>query len=349
MFDVPLTLVENFPRITEPARHPMAELYIGIDLGGTNIKSGLVQADGTLVKTVSVPTGKGPDAVIANMIASAEMVLRETGHKKSEIAGVGITSPGVLDTSKGVVIKAGNLEGFVQLPLCARVSQGLGLPAILANDANAAAFGEYFAGIGRTQGIQDLVLFTLGTGVGGGIICQGELIRGAHDGAAELGHMVIQPGGIPCTCGQSGCLERYASANACGDRAVTLLQTSKALSSLREVLAKTGTLTAADVTLHAEKYQDPLAEQIWDETCRFLAMGCLISMYHTDPELVVLGGGMAAAGEFLRARVEKHCRALYFKLAPMQTRIALATLGNDAGLIGAAALAHQAKVKGRLS
>lgn len=325
----------------------MAELYIGIDLGGTNIKTGLVQADGTLLKTVSAPTGKGPDNVIANMIASAEQLLRETGHKKSEISAVGITSPGVLDTTKGIVKKAGNLEGFIQLPLCDRVSQGLGLPTLLANDANAAAYGEFFAGIGRTQGVQDMVFFTLGTGVGGGIICQGELIRGAHDGAAELGHMVIVPDGILCTCGQHGCLERYASANACGDRAVTLLKTSSAPSSLREVLAKTGTLTAADVTLHAEKHRDPLAEQIWDETCRYLAMGCLISMYHTDPELVVLGGGMAAAGEFLRARVEKHCRALYFTLVPMESRIVLATLGNDAGLIGAAALARQAKLKGR--
>lgn len=321
----------------------MAELLIGIDLGGTNIKTGLVQTDGKLLETVSIPTGKGPDTVIANMIKSAEQVLLKAGHQKSEVLGVGIASPGALDSAKGIVKKAGNLEGFVQLPLRDRVAQGLGLPAVLENDANAAAYGEYFAGVGKTAGVQDLVVFTLGTGVGGGIIYKGELLRGFHDVGAELGHIIVQPGGIPCTCGQIGCLERYASASACGDRATALLKASQEPSTLREILAAHGAVTSADVAIHAETKHDKLAEHIWDETCRYLAIGCITAMHHTDPDLIVLAGGMIKAGEFLRARVEHHVRQQFWNLTPLETRIELAVLGNDAGVIGAAGLAQQAK------
>jgi glucokinase len=326
----------------------MADLYLGIDLGGTNIKTGLVREDGKLLDAVSVPTGKGPDSVIGNMVASAKQVMGKTRVDKAQVAALGIASPGALDTVHGIVKMAGNLEGFINLPLLERVRAGLGIPGVLENDANAAAFGEYFGGIGKTKGVKDMVLFTLGTGVGGGIIYQGELIRGSHDVAAELGHMVIQPGGIPCTCGRRGCLERYASASACGDRAMAALQSSKEPSTLREVLAKNGAVTSADVVYHAETRHDAFADRLWDETCRFLAMGCVTSLYHTDPELIVLAGGMVKAGEFLRARVEKYIKELYFDLAPMQAGIVLAVLGNDAGLIGAAGLARQAREKGKL-
>lgn len=329
----------------------MGELFLGIDLGGTNVKAGVVDTNGAIVGQASVSTGGGAETVIQNMVAAATQSLKTAGIGLEQVVAVGITSPGALVTAKGLVIKASNIEGFVNLPLRARISAALQRPAVLENDANAAAYGEYWAGAGREgrlgPGVRDMVMVTLGTGVGSGVVIDGQVLHGRHDFAGEIGHAILVYDGIPCTCGQRGCVERYCSASTMASRAMERLSASSQASTLRPVLKAKGTLTARDVAEHAQA-GDALAREHWQETCRYLAIACLNIIRVVDPEMIVLGGGMAGAGEFLRAAVEMHLRALYWNMTPLKATVALAQLGNDAGLVGAAGVAKDAFDRGKL-
>jgi glucokinase len=187
-------------------------------------------------------------------------------------------------------------------------------------------------------------MFTLGTGVGGGIVYEGKVIRGSADFAAEVGHMVIVPGGERCGCGQRGCLERYCSAKFTGERAVARLAKSAAIrrgSSLGAVYKEKGTFTAADITEHARR-GDKFALEAWEEACRYLALACIKVCHFLDPQMIVLAGGRSLAGRFLLDTVQKHFQAEWWAMTKPTTRIALAKLGNDAGVIGAAGVAKDA-------
>lgn len=313
-------------------------LYIGLDLGGTNIKAGVLDCAGKSISKVSVPTGRGPDAVIANMIAAARQSVQSAGITLDAIAAVGIDSPGPLSIEKGVVIRSANLPGWENIPLRERISQALGKPAILENDARAAAYGEYFAGAGKGLNIRNMMMITLGTGVGGGIILDGRLVRGHTDMAGELGHSIVVPDGAVCGCGQRGCLEMYTAASRVGQRAAQALHDPEVTSSLREALAQVGELSARDVEDHARR-GDELALDIWNQTCRYLAIACISAVHWLDPQMIVIGGGMAAAGEFLLQPVRRHFEENYWKMDPPAVAIRGAELGNDAGITGAAALA----------
>ena len=222
-------------------------LYIGLDLGGTNIKAGVLDGAGKVISKVGVPTGRGPDAVIANMIVAAGQAVRTAGLTLDAIAAVGIDSPGPLSTEKGIVIRCANLPGWENVPLRDRISAALGKPAILENDARAAAYGEFFAGAGKSLNVRNMMMITLGTGVGGGIIVDGRLIRGHTDMAGELGHAIVVPDGALCGCGQKGCLEMYTAASRVGQRDMQALQDPEVTSSLRDALNQLGELTARDV------------------------------------------------------------------------------------------------------
>lgn len=313
-------------------------LYIGLDLGGTNIKAGVLNGAGKSLAKVSVPTGRGPDAVIANMIAAARQSVHSAGITLDAIHAVGIDSPGPLSTEKGVVIRSANLPGWENIPLRDRISVALGKPAILENDARAAAYGEFFAGAGKALKVRNMMMITLGTGVGGGIILDGRLIRGHTDMAGELGHAVVVPDGALCGCGQKGCLEMYTAASRVGQRAAQALHDPSVTSSLREPLAQFGELSARDVEDHARR-GDELALDIWNQTCRYLAIACISAVHWLDPQMIVFGGGMAAAGEFLLQPVRRHFEENYWKMDPPAIVIRGAELGNDAGVTGAAALA----------
>ena len=265
-------------------------------------------------------------------------MLAEAGLKAADVLGVGIGAPGPLGISAGVVRDMPNLPGFRNVPLRDRVAAGLGLRAVLENDANAAALGEYLCGVGRSGG--DMVLLTLGTGVGSGIIINGKILHGVHEMGAELGHVIVEPGGESCGCGQRGCLERYASATYLAQYAARQVRQGRK-SSLEGILKAKDALNARDVN-EARKAGDALAAEVWDRAAYYLAIACVDICRAFDPERIVLAGGMTQAGEDLLRPVQEHFRRLHWSITEPMTRIVISELGNDAGVIGAAGVAWQA-------
>jgi glucokinase len=311
---------------------------IGIDLGGTNIKGGVCDADLRLVAQHAIPTEaeRGVEHVLTRMAGLVDELRRRANLRRDEIAGVGVGAPGPMSHAEGIIHSAPNLPGWVKVPLRDRLTRLTTMTVVLENDANAAAFGEYAAGAG--QGVRDMVMLTLGTGIGGGIVLDGKLWRGRFDNAGEIGHMVIVPDGRPCPCGQRGCLERYASANAVAERLREAVQAGE--SSVLQALVTAGTpFDARDVVAALER-GDRLAARIWDETCAYLALSVVNIQHLLNPELVVFAGGLINAGARLLDPIGRHFERLSWKIAPDAPRIAFATLGTDAGTIGAAALAR---------
>jgi glucokinase len=221
------------------------------------------------------------------------------------------------------------------LPMCELVSKELGIPARLENDANAAALGEFLCGAGKST--QNMILMTLGTGLGGGIIYQGRIIHGSHEIAGELGHMIVQPGGRDCGCGQRGCIEQYCSATGITKHAIGLIREGRG-SSLSVVLEQNNTLTPKDIC-YASRAGDELAVEIWDELTYFLAVGCVNCSRIFDPDKIVFAGGITQAGDDLLGPVRENYARLTWRMTDDQTEIAIASLGNDAGVIGAAGVA----------
>jgi glucokinase len=327
----------------------MTQYYIGIDLGGTNVKCGVADSEGRVSGHVSIPTGRGgrdlsADLVIARMVEAAKLSCAKAGISLSDVSAAGILSPGQGSLSRGMIFRAANLPLWRNVHLRARVSKGLGVPAILENDANAAAYGEWWVGAGKNKKINSLFIITLGTGVGGGWVYEGKVVRGSFDFATEIGHTIMVPGGDQCGCGQHGCLEVYTSAHYTGKRATTILAESsktRKKSTLGKIYKNVGKVTAADIAQHA-KAGDKFALEMWNETTYMLALACINICRYVDPQTIVLGGGMSAAGKFLTDYVEKHLRANWWKMTPLEAKIVLAKLGNDAGVIGAAGVAKQA-------
>ena len=321
----------------------MAEVFLGIDLGGTNIKIGCFDSKGNLLAKASVTTGvkNGADFVIQNMIKASAKLLADNNIAADSLTAIGIGSPGPLNCTTGVIIDAANL-GLRNVPLRQIISNALGAPAVLENDANAACWGEYVRGAGK--GADNMIFFTLGTGIGGAVISDGKLIHGISDNAAELGHIVIHPGGRDCSCGQKGCAEAYASASSTARRATEAIHTGKAESSLEKVLKETGAITCRNVYEHAAA-GDELATEITEVTAKTLALLC-VNVFHTvEPARAVFAGGMIAAGDILLDRIKHFFDEYIWKLKDEPFEICFATLGEDAGIIGAAALAMQAHGK----
>ncbi|MFQ5807502.1 MAG: ROK family protein [Phycisphaerae bacterium] len=314
------------------------EFTIGIDLGGTNIKAGVADAAGRLVHRTSIETQAdgGFEHVFGRLVRLVDDLIAAADLAKQDIAAIGYGTPGPMSHKEGIVYASPNLPGWKNIPLRARFSESTGLPVTLDNDANVAAYGEFVAGAGT--GTRDMVMLTLGTGIGGGIVLNGELQRGAFDNAAEIGHTIVVAEGRPCLCGQRGCLERYASANAVAERFVEALQAGGD-SPLKARVEAGDTLTSADIG-KAARGGDALAARIWDETCLYLAIACVNIQHVLNPEVVVLGGGLIGAGEQLLAPVREHFQRQAWQIAQDHPRIEFATLGDDAGIIGAAALAQ---------
>jgi glucokinase len=313
---------------------------VGVDLGGTNIKAGLLDAEAKVLSRLSVPTEveRGRNHVVDNIVTAAERAIEAAGVKKGEVVGIGIGSPGPMSHRRGLVINPGNLPCMQNVPLRDILKERTGIPATLENDANAAAWGELWAGAGR--GVQDLVMFTLGTGVGGGVITEGRLLRGYFENAAELGHIVVNPGGRRCSCGQLGCVEAYSSAYNLARYAEELIRGGKA-SSLK-LLVDAGELVMAEHVVQAARDGDELASKVWEEAAYYLAVTIVTMQHVANPQRVVLAGGLTAAGEFLLEPVRRHFHELTWKLLDDFPEICFATLGNDAGFIGAAGCAWEA-------
>jgi glucokinase len=318
----------------------MAERFtVGIDLGGTNLKAGVCDEHGVLVAQHAVDTQAelGFEGVLARIVSLVKELLSLAGVRQTDIAAIGVGAPGPLSRAAGVVYSAPNLPGWVNAPLRDRLAAASGLPVVLENDANAAAFGEFIAGAGR--GSRSLVQLTLGTGVGGGIVLDGHLWHGVDDSAGEMGHTILVPGGRPCPCGQAGCFERYCSANAMAARLTEAVEAGEDSILAADIRAGRG-LDAVAVE-RAKVSGDPLATRIWDETCYYLALGCITIERMLVPDLIVLAGGLIGAGERLLTPVQEYYAKLRWNLTRPATRVALSTLGGQAGIIGAAMVAGQ--------
>ena len=307
---------------------------IGIDLGGTNIAVGVVNEAYQITAQHSVPTGasRPSDAVIGDMIGAVENVLHKAGLSISDCASIGIGAPGTCDSLRGEVVRAYNLQWF-HVPVCELLHQYFAIPVRLSNDANCAALAESVAGAGR--GCRNLVLITLGTGVGGGIILDGKIQAGMRSAGAELGHILLVLDGEPCTCGRRGCWEAYASATA------LIRQTIQAGKGHPESLL--AQIPAENVTgrtvFDAADRGDLTAQKVIDRYCVYIAAGFTDLVNALAPEMILLGGGISRQGERIlqpiRDYVADHCFGQQEGAIPV---IAAAQLGSEAGIIGAAAL-----------
>ena len=296
-------------------------LNIGIDLGGTGIKAGLVDEKGNILYKLSCPTlvERGHEAVIHDMAQLSLRVIAESGHDLSEVASIGIGIPGIMDQATGVVPFCTNLA-WHNVPLVKLMQQEIDKPIFVNNDATVAGLAESVAGV--SAGTRSSVFVTLGTGVGGGVILDGKVFMGEHGVATEIGHMITVAGGEMCTCGNRGCWERYASATAI----------------IRE--GRRFCEAHPDCTL-AREVGGPDCTALFDNYCYHLTVGIvnLINMY--DPEIIALGGGVSKTGQFLLDKVNALLpEMIFFKDMP-HARIELARLSNDAGIIGAAMLGAQ--------
>ena len=310
--------------------------YLGVDLGGTNIACAVVTKEGDLLGKSSIPTAlpDSPEAIAQRIADCCRLAVDATGCRLEDVASIGIGTPGIANAQKGIVEYSCNL-GFQNTPLAQMVGDLLHKEVFLENDANAAALGEFVAGSGR--GSSSLVAITLGTGVGGGVVMNGHLLTGFNFAGAEIGHFVMVQDGEPCTCGRKGCFEAYCSATA------LIRQTRRAMERTPESLMWQEAPSLADVSgrtaFDAMRLGDMAAKQVVDQYIAHLACGLTSIINIFQPEVLCVGGGICNEGETLLAPVRKiFDREDYARDCARRTSILRATLGNDAGIIGAALL-----------
>ncbi len=309
-------------------------LMLGIDLGGTDTKFGIVDADGHIVEQAKIPT---------HAHEGFEKVIERVAHTARELAsrhmvqGVGMGVPGPMNSQLGIVYEAPNLPGWENAPVRKCLEKLLGLPVVLHNDANAAAYGEFWAGAGR--GCSNMVLFSLGTGVGGGLIINGKLYTGPDDTAGELGHMTIDFEGPPCNCGSRGCLEAYASATAIR-RVVREALAAGVQTSIRIPQGEEETF-GARLVYDAAVQGDPFAKQVLYDVGKALGIAAASIINILNPERLIYSGALTGAGEFIFAPLRDFARARAFRRPSERVEILVAQLGADAGIVGAAGLAFE--------
>lgn len=319
----------------------MAKKLIGIDLGGTTVKFGILTLDGQVQEKWAIETNILEEGrhIVPDIIASIKHRLELYGMKPSDIAGIGMGSPGAVDREQKTVTGAFNLNWAKTQAVGSAISKELGIPFAIDNDANVAALGERWVGAGDNK--PDVVFVTLGTGVGGGIIADGNLIHGVAGAGGEIGHIIVEPdGGFACTCGNSGCLETVASATGVVRVARLLAESYEGDSSIKAAIDNGDEVTSKDIFVAAEA-GDAFADRVVEQVGFYLGLAAANISNILNPDAVVFGGGVSAAGEFLRARIEKHFVRFTFPQVRQSTVLKIAELGNDAGIIGAASLASQ--------
>lgn len=318
----------------------MGKVCIGIDLGGSFIKFGTLDENGKPGKTQQLPTPakEGPDAIIKQILGGIKNVMADEKLAKDQIVGLGLGSPGPLSVKRGILLDLPNIPNMKNVPIARIIGEAFGIPATLENDANAAAFGEYLCGAGK--GCENIVMLTLGTGLGGGVIQNGSVLHGTHEIGGELGHMIIHPGGRLCGCGQKGCIEQYCSAFFLAKYCMETIRREMPESSLTDTLDEKGCLSALDIEL-AHRAGDQFANEQWEACCYNLAIGCINLCRIFDPDRIVLAGGMSKAGDELVDPTVQFMKELNWKMFKIKTPLAINSLGSDAGMIGAAGLAWQ--------
>jgi glucokinase len=332
-------------RQTVSRHEAQSPFFVGVDVGGTNTKIGLLDDLGRTLAYRSIPTQEpeGADAGIVRIGRTVRELIASVDLQLNNVARIGLGTPGPLDIAAGMLVSPVNMPHWHQFPIRDRLSRECDLPVTYTNDASAAAFGEYWLG---WRPVHSLAIFTLGTGIGGGIIIEGKSIDGQHSVGSEYGHTIIDCNETArmCGCGQRGHLEAYASATSVVKRTEEALQANRK-SSLTHRMEQGTPLTTL---LLAEETEagDPLALEIVMDTARYLAVGIVNIMHTIDPDIVVLGGAMNFGGsetllgrQFLE-RIREEARRRAFPIAAEKTRIEFARLGSDAGYLGAAGLAR---------
>ena len=317
---------------------------LAIDIGGTKIISAVISQDGQMLAKERFPTlaDEGPQAVIDRMFASIDRLLNQGDMKPSQLHSISIAAAGAINFEKGMITESPNLPGWHNIALRDIMQEKYKLDTFLVNDASAAALGELRFGAGK--GVRNLVLLTLGTGIGGGIIIGGELYTGATGGAAEIGHMTIEANGPRCDCGNIGCLESLASGTAVAKEAIERIKSGGKSSLVEMVKGKVEDITAEEVGV-AARSGDPLARDIVDRAAFYLGVGLVSLVNIFNPEMIVLGGGMAKMGDILLEPARKLVRERAFTMLAQAVRIVTAQLGNEAGIYGAAAFAFRQKLQ----
>jgi glucokinase len=303
----------------------MGPYSIGVDLGGTNLRAAAVNEKGEVLERVSVPANynAGPLQVVSEIVATIGRVRDRV--PSGILSGVGIGVPGFIDIEKGLVVGSSNLPGFNDFPVRDEIQKVLGIPIILENDANAAALGEKWIGAG--QGIEHLILLTLGTGIGGGVISNGKILHGSHGMAGEFGHMTVYPDGNPCGCGNNGCLEKHASATA--------------IAAMGRMMHFGHEINTAEDVFKLAQAGNERARWVFESVGRALgiALANLINAFNFP--LYLLSGGPLPAWDFFAPAMFAEVRKRSFTFGLTGTRIEKALLGADAGLLGAAYLPFQ--------
>jgi glucokinase len=315
----------------------MAEKWlIGVDLGGTTTKLAFINIYGEIFHKWEIPTDVSNEGknITLNIAKSIDQQLEKLGYSKNQVLGIGMGAPGPVDLATGVIFEAVNLGWRQPYPLKDLLEVETSLPAVIDNDANCAALGEMWKGAGN--GAKDLVCVTLGTGVGGGVITNGDIVHGASGAAGEIGHITsLAEGGAPCNCGKSGCLETIASATGIVRIAEEMLTKNNVSGDLAEVYKETGFVTAKDI-FDAARRGDEAALIVINTVALHLGIALANIANTLNPEKIVLGGGVSKAGDILLDPVKEQFLKNSFPRVAQSTEISIATLGNDAGVIGAA-------------
>lgn len=311
-------------------------VYIGIDVGGTGLKAGVVDQNGKILSKVSCPTlvERGAEPVVNDMAHLALKAVSEAGLTLEDVKAVGVGIPGIQDPRTEIVPFCTNLH-WHDVPLVKWMQRVIDKPIYVGNDATVAGLAESVSGV--SAGVKNSVFITLGTGVGGGIVIDGKVYSGSNGVGSEIGHMITVAGGEMCTCGNRGCWERYASATA-----IIRMGTERAKKNPDGALSKAVHGKLEDITakhvIDLAKAGDPDCAAVFDNYVYHLCVGLASIINIVDPEVICLGGGVSAAGTFLLDAVRAKLPSMIFYKAMPYARIELATLGNDAGIIGAAML-----------
>ena len=307
------------------------EYVVGVDLGGTKIATALLDRNGQVLRRVRYET-----ALLKNAKEVIDCLVQSVNEVRGDlpISGVGVASPGAVDAERGIILNGTNLPGWKDIALRQEMMNQLGIPVQLVNDANAAAWGEYYAGAGKQS--KTMVYVTISTGIGSGIVIDGKLALGSHGFAGELGHTMIGQDGPLCSCGQFGCWEAYASGTSIARIATAAAE--KKFSLMTELAATEGVMIGAKHLFEAARLGDEVALEVVDEVTTSIAAG-LKNVVHTfNPDCIVIGGGVSLAGDALFIPVMEKTKKLVMEPYRETFRIVPAMLGDDVGVVGAATL-----------
>ncbi|SDC28757.1 glucokinase [Paenibacillus sp. UNCCL117] len=311
--------------------HNNEQYVVGVDLGGTKIAAALFNAKGEILNRERMETAHARTAeeVVQRMIDMIRSVSLD-----HPLSGVGLASPGAVNSKDGIVLHGTNLPEWTNVPLKKWMGEALGVPVQVVNDANAAAWGEYVRGAGK--GSEHMVYVTFSTGIGAGIVLDGKLLLGTTSFAGELGHNIIEPGGPACSCGNNGCLEVFASGTAIKDAAVELMQGRT--SAIAELAAAQNEAVSAKHVFEAYRQKDAVAAEVVNRAIHYMALGLANAVHTFNPDRIVVGGGVSKAGDSLFPALRAQTEQLVMKPYRGTYEIVPAGLKDDVGLIGAAAL-----------